>query len=107
MKNEFAVVFVTCGSAKEARKIADRLLDKRLVACANIISGVESKFWWKEKIDKAAETLIMMKTLSKNFAKVEKEVRRFHSYEVPEIIAMPIVAGSRDYFRWISRSVKV
>lgn len=100
------IIMVTCASRKEARKIADRLLSKRLVACANIVSGIESKFWWKGKIDSASETLLMMKTVKANFKKVETAVLNLHSYEVPEIIAVSIAAGGKSYFSWIEKSVR-
>ena len=100
------IIMVTCASRKEARRIADRLLIKRLVACANIVSGVESKFWWEGKIDSASETLLMMKTVKANFKKVEAAVLSLHSYEIPEIIAAPITAGSKSYFSWIEKSVR-
>jgi len=106
MENKFITIFVTCGSVKEAGRIGDLLLSKRLVACVNIIPGIESKFRWKGKVDKAVEVLVMMKTRSSNFAGIEKEVKRLHNYEVPEIIALPIVAGSKDYLKWISASVR-
>ena len=96
---------VTCASREEARKISSRLLEKRLVACANILPNIESRFWWKGKLDSAAELLLTMKTARSNFKKIETEIKRLHSYEVPEIIAIPIVAGSRDYLDWISQVV--
>lgn len=105
MRKGPVIIMVTCVSVKEARKIAGSILSKRLAACANIISGVESRFWWKGRLDRALEAIIMMKTLESNFKKIETEVQRLHSYEVPEIIAIPIAAGSRDYLDWISRSV--
>ncbi|MCM8761057.1 MAG: divalent-cation tolerance protein CutA [Candidatus Omnitrophica bacterium] len=98
-------IFVTCSSLAEARRIVGSLLKKRLVACGNILSGAESRFRWAGKVDKAAEVVLMLKTLSKNFRSVEREVRRIHSYEVPEIIAFPIISGSRNYLRWIKESV--
>ena len=97
----FCIIFVTCQSKKEAEVIVLSVLKKRLAACANIIPGVDSKFWWKGKLDRAQEALIMFKAGAKNFKKIEKEVRRLHSYEVPEIIAIPIVAGSKSYLSWI------
>ena len=90
---------------REARDIVDALLRKRLAACGNIISGVESKFWWKGKIDKAKETLVMLKTKNKYFRDVEREIRRIHSYDVPEIIALPIIAGNRNYIKWLKENV--
>ena len=105
MSDNYIVIFVTCPSKKEADSIAGSLLKKRLVACANVVNKVESKFRWNGRIDKARETLVMLKTAGNKFKAVEKEVRRLHSYEVPEIIAIPIVALSKDYRRWIRDSV--
>lgn len=85
--------------------IADSLLKKRLVACANIIGKVQSKFWWRGKIDKANEVLVICKTSIDNFKAVEKEVKRIHSYEVPEIIAVPIISGSAEYLSWVKDNV--
>jgi len=96
---------VTCPSREEARKISGRLLAKRLIACASILPGVDSKFWWQDKIDSANEFLVMMKTVKANFRKIKLEVKRIHSYEIPEIIAIPIVLGSRDYLGWISQAI--
>ena len=106
MGRDFVMIIVMCASGKEARRIADHLLRKRLVACANIISGVESKFWWKGKIDRAKEVLVIMKTKRALFKKAEYEIKRLHSYEVPEIIALPIIAGDRNYLNWIEESVE-
>ena len=96
---------VACVSQEEARKISDRLLAKRLIACASILPKMDSKFWWKGKLSSAAELLLTMKTARSNFKKIEAEIRRGHSYEVPEIIAVPIIAGSSDYLDWISRTI--
>ena len=99
------MVLVTCPSRKEADLIALTLLKKRLVACANVIPSVNSRFWWNGKLDRAGEVLVTMKTRRLNFSSVEKEVKRLHSYEVPEMIAVPIIAGSKDYLGWIAREV--
>lgn len=106
MDKDFIIVMVTCNSIVEARKIADSLLSKRLVACANIVSDIESKFWWKGKIDSAREVLIMMKTKKENFKRLENEIKKLHSYEVPEIIAVPIISGSKEYLNWIKGVVR-
>jgi periplasmic divalent cation tolerance protein len=102
----FIVVFVTCKSAKEAQRIAARLIQKRLAACVNIAGRVKSIYRWKGKIEAANEILMVIKSTRKKFAALEKEIRRLHSYETPEIIALPIVAGSGAYVRWLSDSVK-
>lgn len=106
MRRDHIIVYVTCASKGEAERIGKSLLGEKLIACANIVGGVHSLFWWKGKIDSAKESLIIAKTAKKNFAKLIKRVRQLHSYEVPEIIAVPIEAGDRDYLRWIGDSVK-
>jgi len=106
MNTDFIIILVTCGSRKEAVTIVGALLKKRLAACANIVSGINSKFWWKGKIGSAKEFLILIKTKRKNFKAIEHEIKRTHSYDVPEIIGVPIIEGSRDYLKWVSSSVK-
>ena len=105
MARNYILIMVTCASKEDARKISERLLAKRLVACTNILPKIESRFWWKGKLDSAAELLVTMKTVRSNFKKIEEEIRRVHSYEIPEIIAVPIVIGSRDYLDWISQTI--
>lgn len=100
------VVLVTCASWKEAEKLARALVQKRLAACVNIAnSRVKSVYRWKGKIESASEFLLTVKTTQRQFAALEKEIRRLHTYETPEIIALPIVAGSKAYLRWIADSV--
>jgi periplasmic divalent cation tolerance protein len=100
------VVLVTCGSAKEARKIARAVVEKRLAACANILtSPVRSVYRWKGRVESAKEFLLIIKTTKARFPKLKTEVTRLHSYDVPEIIALPIQAGSANYLAWISESV--
>jgi periplasmic divalent cation tolerance protein len=101
------IVLVTCGSAAEAWKIARRIVEKRLAACANVLSApVESVYRWKGKVEKAREYLLIIKTTAKHLDQLEREVKRLHSYDVPEFIALPIAAGSRDYLSWLADSVK-
>jgi periplasmic divalent cation tolerance protein len=100
------VVLVTCGSIKEAQQIGRALVDRRLVACANILSApVQSIYRWRNKIESAKEVLLLLKSSRSRFAAVESAIRKLHSYDLPEIIALPIGAGSRGYLDWISRSV--
>ena len=101
MKTNFVVVLVTCASKKEAESIASSLLTKRLIACANIISSVQSKFRWHGRINNAKEVLMLIKAKAGNFKAIEKEVKYMHSYEVAEIIALPIIKGSKEYLEWI------
>jgi uncharacterized protein involved in tolerance to divalent cations len=96
------VVLVTCGSATEARRIARAVVDQRLAACVNILPGaVTSIYRWKGKVETARERLLLVKTSRKRLAKLQAAVERLHSYEVPEFIALPIVAGSRAYLAWM------
>lgn len=100
------VIFITASNDEEARKIADLLLKQRKAACINIIPGVASSFWWKGKIDVARESLLVIKTKASALPKVIDLVKTTHSYEVPEIIAVPILGGNTDYLNWIDAEVK-
>ena len=101
------VVLVTCPSLALARKIARAAMQKRLAACVNVLrSPVESFYTWKGKLEQAREHLLVIKTVSECLKKLEKEVHRLHSYEVPEFIVLPIIAGSRKYLSWLHESVK-
>lgn len=99
------VVLVTAPKEPEARKIANYLVTKKLAACVNIMPKIESFFWWEGKIDKAKEFLLVIKTKKQLFNKLVKAVKSKHSYSVPEIIALPIIAGNKDYLEWISESI--
>jgi len=100
------VVLVHCGWRKEAEQLARALVEKGLAACVNIGGGpVKSIYRWKGKIESATEVPLMIKTTRQKFSALEKEIRRLHSYDTPEIIAMPIVAGSTGYLRWLADSV--
>jgi periplasmic divalent cation tolerance protein len=101
------VVLVTCGTLTEARRIARVVVAKRLAACVNIVlSPVESVYRWKNKVEKAREVLLLIKTTANLLAGLEREVRRQHSYAVAEFIALPIAAGSREYLSWLGECVK-
>lgn len=100
------VVFVTVSSKEEAQKITQGLLQEKLVACGNSIEGVESHFWWQGTIDQAKETLLIFKTRKALFPKVVRKVKSLHSYEVPEIIALPVVGGNKQYLDWIDESTR-
>jgi periplasmic divalent cation tolerance protein len=100
------VVLVTCGSVKEARRIARALIERRLAACVNVLQGpVESVYRWKGRVESAKEFLLVIKTSRRRFGALQAEVRRLHSYDVPEIVALPIERGSREYLDWVSASV--
>ena len=101
------VVFVTVPSAELARSIARHIVDQRLAACVNVVSSVESIYRWEGQRCEEAECLMIIKTRAPIFERLAREVRALHSYTVPEIIALPIVAGSPDYLQWIEESTAV
>jgi periplasmic divalent cation tolerance protein len=102
----YIVIFVTCVSSAQAKKIASALVSKKLAACVNIVPAVRSLFWWQGKVDKAAEVLLIIKSRRSAFPRIARLVRSLHSYTVPEVIAMPIVAGNKEYLEWIDESVR-
>lgn len=101
------IVMVTCGKRSEAEKIARAVVEKRLAACGNIVGAtVTSIYRWKGKVERAKEVLLILKTTRAKFAALEKEIRRIHSYETPEIIATEVAAGSKKYLEWVGQSTK-
>jgi periplasmic divalent cation tolerance protein len=106
LNHNYIVVLVTAKDKQEAEKITRSLLKERLIACGNIVSPVTSFFHWSGKIDGAEECLIVMKSRMDLFAQVAEHVKGLHSYEVPEILALPIVDASKDYLDWMSGVLK-
>jgi len=103
---KFRVVLVTCWNLKEARRIARHIVSKRLAACVSIHrSPVESFYTWKGRMESAREHLLVIKTTAARLAQLEREALRMHSYEVPEFIALPVVAGSQKYLSWLREGV--
>jgi periplasmic divalent cation tolerance protein len=101
------VVLVTCGSRAEARKIAQAVVTKRLAACVNVVTGpVESIYRWKKKVESATEFLLLIKTTSGRLKRLEEEVARLHSYNVPEFLVVGVAGGSRKYLDWLGESVR-
>ena len=100
------LVFVTCGTRREANRLARALVHAKLAACVNILPGsIHSVYRWKGKVETAKETLLLVKTTQARFRALEARIRSPHSYETPEIIALPIVDGSKPYLRWLQDSV--
>ncbi len=102
----FIVVLITSGSLKEAQRISEALLGQKQVACVNIVPRILSRFWWQDKIVSESEVLLLAKTRMENFARIVNLVKEIHSYDVPEIIALPVLAGSDDYLEWIGKETK-
>ncbi|MDO8886549.1 divalent-cation tolerance protein CutA [Candidatus Oleimmundimicrobium sp.] len=95
------LIYITAKDIKEARSIAHDLLEKRLVACVNIIPGVESYYWWKGNICESTEALLFVKTTEDRVKDVVSEVKNIHSYDVPAISAIKISAGNAEFFNWV------
>jgi periplasmic divalent cation tolerance protein len=101
---DYIVVSMTVAARDEAEKIGNTLVREKLVACAQIVTDIHSVYWWQGKIESAGEVLVLFKTRGSLFARVAARIKELHSYKVPEIIALPIVAGSDEYLRWIEES---
>ena len=101
MQSTLIIVMVTTASKQEAENIVQQLIKERLIACANITTPVSSFFQWAKKIEKAEEYLIFMKSRKDLFEKLAETVKALHTYELPEIIALPIIEGSKSYLAWL------
>jgi len=98
---DFMVLMVTVSTLKEAKKIAQALLTKKEAACVNIIKDITSFFHWKGKVQRTSEVLLIIKGKKDIFNKMLKTIKNHHSYTVPEIIALPIIAADKPYLRWL------
>src|SRR6266550_466684 len=105
--NDGIVVFITAANAKEAALLADMLLERRLAACVQILPAMESVYRWQGKIERQQEVLLIAKTTKFRFDELESNVRSIHSYETPEIVALPLAAGSPSYLEWLNSNVSV
>ncbi len=99
---EFLVVLATCETADQGETIARGLLEKRLAACVNILPGAKSLYWWEGKIDEATECVLIIKTQQAHLGALTAEIKRLHSYTVPEIIAIRVEGGNPDYLLWLA-----
>ncbi len=99
------IVFSACGSADEGRKLARQLVEKRVAACVTIVPGAQSVYHWQGKIEESAEWLLVVKTRRDLFDALKAELQGMHSYQTPEIVAVPIVAGLESYLTWMDREL--
>lgn len=106
MSKEYIAIFVTCADNAQAHAIAGAVLETRLAACVNIVPQIRSLYWWKDAIQDESELLCIIKTHAGKFDDVRRAVAAVHSYEVPEIIAVPIVNGHKPYLDWIDDCVQ-
>jgi periplasmic divalent cation tolerance protein len=106
--NNFAdpvVVLMTAANGEEAARLADMLVGAQLATCVQILPGIESVYRWQGKIERQAEVLLIAKTARSKFEQLAHEVKELHSYETPEIVAIPITAGSAPYLKWLSENL--
>jgi len=106
MSGEYIQVFTTVEKREDADRIASEVVRKRVAACAQILGPIRSVYWWKGKVEEAGEWLCVLKTRKNLFPALEKEIKSIHPYDVPEIIALPIVAGSASYLKWIDTETR-
>lgn len=102
MNDEPIVICITCGTPEEAERVADTLVRRKLAACGNILSEITSIFRWKQAIEHEQETLLIVKSRRSLFSRIVEQVKVVHSYETPEIIALPVIDGSPDYLTWLT-----
>ena len=103
--SEPLVVFCTCEQKQQAAQIAEALVREGLAACVNVLPGIQSVYRWKGAMERAEEVLLLIKTTAERFAALRDRIQELHSYEVPEIIAVPIVSGSEKYLGWLEAQV--
>lgn len=100
--NKVVVILVTAPDAKTGTEIARDLLERRLVACANIIPGIRSLYWWKGQLEESDEVLLLLKARKEDVTAVAKRVRELHPYDVPEVVATEVVGGLEAYLEWVT-----
>jgi len=100
------IVFVTCGSREVAEEISKTVVTERLAACVNVLPGIRSCYEWDGKMEWAEELLLLMKTTKDRYEELESRVRELHSYEVPEILAVPVATGLEKYLSWVDTNCR-
>jgi periplasmic divalent cation tolerance protein len=100
------VILCTCCSAQESQRIASRLLEDHLAACVNVLPSVRSYYWWQGVIESSEEHLLLIKSTAALFPAVQEAVQQTHSYEVPELLALPVLDGSADYLDWLRSNLR-
>ena len=103
---QYIQVVTTTNSREEADRIAERLVNDRLAGCVQIVGPIHSRYWWKGEVEQAEEWLCIVKTKRDLYSEVEEVVRSVHSYEVPEILAIPVIVGSKSYLDWLESELK-
>ncbi|MBO3754944.1 MAG: divalent-cation tolerance protein CutA [Candidatus Brockarchaeota archaeon] len=103
---EYIQVLTTTGKREDAVRIAKILLERKLAGCVQIIGPVSSSYWWKGKVEEAEEWLCIIKSKMDLYNELEETIKENHPYEIPEIIAIPIVSGNRSYLEWMNTELK-
>ena len=106
LAEKYLMIMTTCPDLESAERIAGELVGKQLAACVQIVPGVKSVFRWQGEVDSAAEYLVLIKTTAAQYTAVENSINSLHSYELPEIIAVPVADGLHDYLSWIDDNTK-
>jgi len=104
--NEYILVLTTVPDKKSGQEIAQVLVEERLAACVTVSGAAQSSYWWKNKISQDQEHILFIKTRGKLYSRVEEKILKIHPYEVPEIIALPLIQGYAKYLNWISKETK-
>ena len=107
MDDDPIVVFMTAANGEEATRLADMLVGAHLAACVQILPEMESVYRWDGKVERQAEVLLIAKTIRGKFDELEREVRALHSYDTPEIVAIPILTGSAPYLEWLNQATNL
>jgi len=105
MASEYLQVLTTAGSEEEAERISEALVDRRLAACVQVLGPIATRYRWQGKVEQAQEWMCLAKTEASRYPDLETAIREIHSYDEPEIVAAPIVAGSEGYLDWIGESL--
>ena len=105
MVTDKIVVFTTCNSQEQGAQLARHLIEHRLAACVNILTGARSFYRWKGEIEQASEVVLVIKSRRDIFEKLREAILHLHSYEIPEVIALPVIDGSDAYLSWIDREL--
>jgi len=98
-------VVTTAPDSEVARALATRIVEERLAACANVVPGVTSIYWWEGTVQQEGEVMVVFKTTAERLDALRDRVLELHPYEVPEVIAFPVAEGSKDYVSWVAREV--
>ena len=103
---DFQIILCTCADPDQAKKIAHELVERQLAACVNILPGIHSIYRWQGNVESAEEVLLLIKTRAALSAEVQSTIAAFHSYEIPEFLALPIAGGSEAYLAWLTANLR-